>query len=432
MSKPLCVISCPINTYSGYGARSRDLAKAIIDLKKDEWEIQIIPQRWGDCAWGFIEDNIEWSFLNEHIRQPDVNRQPDVWMQISIPSEFQPIGKYNIGVTAGIESTVCHHSWIEGLNKMNTNWVSSNHSRAVFVNTTFDQKDQFGKTIGVLKLDKPVEVVLEGACLDVYKFLPEDKNKLDLSAIKEDFGFLFVGHWMQGDLGEDRKNVGLLIKGFFETFKNRPIKPALILKVTGGVSSYSDRDVILMKIDTIKKTCSSTDLPNVYLLHGDFTDEEMNELYNHPKVKSMISLTKGEGFGRPLLEFSLMRKPIIASYWSGHTDFLMKDLHPLIGGELKPIHPSAVNTFLIAEGQWFNPNLSEIGTTMLDVFTNYNKHLSGAKSQSYINKEKFSFDAMKGIIKSQLAKCPQFAQQVILQLPNLTRKLQLPNLEKKV
>lgn len=430
MSKPLCVISCPIDTYSGYGARSRDLVKAIIELKKDEWDVRILGQRWGDCSWGFIKDNPEWSFLNDYM-QVDPNRKPDVWMQISIPSEFQPIGTYNIGVTAGIESTVCHHTWIEGLNRMNTNWVSSNHSKLVFESTSFEQKDQQGRTTGILKTNKPIEVVLEGANLDIYKYLPEDQNKLDLSNIKEDFSYLFVGHWMQGDLGEDRKNVGLLIKGFFETFKNRPVKPALILKITGGVSSYSDRDNILAKIEAIKGTCNSTDLPNIYLLHGDFTDEEINELYNHPKVKSMISLTKGEGFGRPLLEFSLIRKPIIASNWSGQTDFLMKNLHPLIEGELKPIHPSAANQWLLAESQWFNPNLGEIGTTMLDVFEHYNKYTSGAKQQSYINKDKFSFDAMKIVIKNQLSKCPQFSIQVPIQLPNLTKKLTLPNLEKK-
>jgi glycosyltransferase involved in cell wall biosynthesis len=431
MSKPLCVISCPIDTYSGYGARSRDLVKAIIELKKEDWDIKILSQRWGDCSWGFINDNPEWAFLNEHLAEIDPNKQPEVWMQITIPSEFQPIGKYNIGVTAGIESTVCHHSWIEGLNRMNTNWVSSNHAKMVFETTTFEQKDQFGNTIGILKANKPIEVVLEGANLNIYKYLPEEQNKLDLSYIKEDFSFLFVGHWMQGDLGEDRKNVGLLIKGFFETFKNRVSKPALILKVTGGVSSYSDRDNILAKISAIKQTCTSDDLPNIYLLHGDFTDEEMNELYNHPKVKSMVCLTKGEGFGRPLLEFSLIRKPIIASNWSGQTDFLMKAFHPLLGGELKPIHPSAVNQFLLAEGSWFNANLIEIGTTMLDVFMNYHKYLSGAKQQSYINKEKFSFDAMKGIIKGQFVKVPTFALQMPIQLPNLTKKLTLPNLSKK-
>ena len=53
-------------------------------------------------------------------------------------------------------------------------------------------------------------------------------------------------------------------------------------------------------------------IPSIYILHGDLSDEEMNSLYNHHKVKAMVSLTKGEGFGRPLLEFSVVGKPIVA------------------------------------------------------------------------------------------------------------------------
>ena len=103
--KPLFFISCPIDTYSGYGARSRDLVKAIIET--DKYDVKVIPQMWGNTPWGFIEDNPEWSFLTPHLWvQPQLPKQPEVWMQITIPSEFQPLGKYNIGVTAGIETTV--------------------------------------------------------------------------------------------------------------------------------------------------------------------------------------------------------------------------------------------------------------------------------------------------------------------------------------
>ena len=68
----------------------------------------------------------------------------------------------------------------------------------------------------------------------------------------------------------------------------------------------------------------------------------MNEIYNHSKVKAMVNLTKGEGFGRPLLEFSVFKKPIIASGWSGHIDFLNREFVSLIEGRLQPIHSSAV------------------------------------------------------------------------------------------
>ena len=64
------------------------------------------------------------------------------------------------------------------------------------------------------------------------------------------------------------------------------------------------------------------------------TDSEINQLYNHPKVKAMLSFNKGEGFGRPLLEFTTTGKPVIASNWSGQLDFLNKDFATSISGEI--------------------------------------------------------------------------------------------------
>ena len=105
--KPTFFISCPIDTYSGYGARSRDVVKAIIEM--DKYDVKIIPQRWGETAWGFLEEHEEWSYLLKYFFQPPPNqpiKKPDIWMQITIPNEFMPNGHYNIGMTAGIESTV--------------------------------------------------------------------------------------------------------------------------------------------------------------------------------------------------------------------------------------------------------------------------------------------------------------------------------------
>ena len=267
-----------------------------------------------------------------------------------LPNEFQPIGKYNIGFTAGIESTICPPEWIEGINRMDLTFTSSEHSKKVFVESKFEKRNKQTNALeGEIKLEKPIEVLFEGADTEVYKAI-DTPCSLNIY-IKEKFAYLFVGHWMPGDVGEDRKNVGLLVKAFFETFKNKTNKPALILKTSQVGSSYIDREDILKKIKQIAKTVNSNNLPNVYLLHGDFTDSEMNELYNHSRVKAMVSLTKGEGFGRPLLEFTLVKKPLICSGWSGQIDFLDSQFTNLIGGQLTPVHPSTKNQFLLQIGR---------------------------------------------------------------------------------
>jgi hypothetical protein len=431
MSKPLFIISSPFDTFSGYGARARDLIKAIIKL--DKYEVKLMPQRWGDTPWGFMDENPEWAFLKEYtLSSPQLPKQPEIWMQISVPNEFQPIGKYNIGVTAGIETTVCSHEFLEGVNRMDLTLVSSNHAKKVFTDTKFEKvNQQTQQKEGVIELIKPVEVLFEGANTDIYKVLDKiDTNQSflkDINDIPESFAYLFVGHWMQGDLGEDRKNVGLLIKAFYELFKNKTKAPALILKTSSVGSSYIDREEIAKRVKMIRKTVKANNLPNIYLLHGEFTDEEMNTLYNHPKVKAMVNLTKGEGFGRPLLEFSLVKKPIITTSWSGQTDFLNKEFTCLLGGQLTPVHPSAQNTMILKDSLWFSVDQGQIGFYLKDVFENYKKYTDGANRQTYKSKTEFSWNKMKEKVDDIFTKnIPEFPKEVKIKIPEL-KKIELPN-----
>jgi glycosyltransferase involved in cell wall biosynthesis len=426
--KPLFIISSPFDTYSGYGARSRDLIKAIIETNK--YNVRLLSQRWGNTPFGFCNDNSEWKHLYDLVLlNNQLPQQPEIWAQVTIPNEFQPIGKFNIGFTAGIETTMCAGDWLEGMNRMDLNIVSSEHSKKVFVETQFEKRNKQTNALeGHVKLEKPIEVLFEGADTNIYKVI-DTPCSLNIQ-IKEKFAYLFVGHWMQGDLGEDRKNVGLLIKAFFETFKNKTNKPALILKTSQVGSSYMDREEILKKIKQIRKTVNSKNLPSVYLLHGDFTDEEMNELYNHSRVKAMISLTKGEGFGRPLLEFTLVKKPLITTGWSGQMDFLNPEFNNLIGGQLTNVHPSAANQWLLAESQWISPDHGQIGYYLKDVFENYKNYTDKAKRQAFKSKNEFSWNKMKDKVDNLFTNyIPEFPKQVEIKLPQL-KKIELPKLQK--
>ena len=353
-------------------------------------------------------------------------------MQITVPNEFQRVGKFNIGVTAGIETTLSPGDWIEGINRMDLTLTSSEHSKQTFINTVLSKVDQrTNQQVGEVKVEKPLEVLFEGANTDVYKpITKEDIKNINLSDVKESFAYLFVGHWMLGEVGEDRKNVGLLIKAFYEVFKNKKNKPALILKTSQVGSSYMDRDEILKKINFIKNTVNSTDLPNIYLLHGEFSDSEMNELYNHPKVKAMVSLTKGEGFGRPLLEFSLTKKPILTTGWSGHIDFLKPNMSTLLPGTLTHVHPSTANNMLLKESQWFSVDMGSLGLYLKDIFENHKNYTEKAKMQSSYSKNNFSYDKMKDKMNEILTKyIPEFPKAVELKLPQL-KKIELPKLKK--
>ena len=425
MSKTTVVISCPIDTYSGYGARARDFVKA---LDKDKYDVKILAQRWGNTRFGYLEDHKEFELQSMII--PNLTAQPDVWIQVTVPNEFQKVGKYNIGLTAGMETDICPPEWIQGCNNMDLILTSSEHGKSSLVNSGFEVQDKNTGAKQSLKVTTEVDVIFEGVDLEKY-FKTDKKAAIELNSnldtIKESFCYLFVGHWLQGAFGHDRKNVGWTIKAFLETFKNKKNPPALILKTQHANASITDRDTIFKKVDDIRKTVKGT-LPNIYIVHGELSDSEINELYNHPKVKAMINFTKGEGYGRPLLEFSLTGKPIIASGWSGHLDFLNKEFVTLVGGGLHNVDKSAAQKGLIIEqAQWFQANEAEVGRSLKNVFDKYKKYEELGKRQRHYAKTNFSVEKMAEKLDAILSqRLPEFPKQVQLELP----KLQLPKLQK--
>jgi glycosyltransferase involved in cell wall biosynthesis len=418
---PLCVVSCPIDTFSGYGARSRDFVKALIQSKGKEWDIKILPQRWGETPWNFLsqDDPLKQRFINGN----SIKQKPEIWIQITIPSEFQPQGQFNIGVSAGIESTIYPGEFIEGSNRMDLNLVSSKHSKDVAIATSFDKQDNQGNKIGIVKLEKPIEVLFEG--LDLNKYYKKSQNSELLKDVPEDFCFLYTGHWLPGDIGEDRKNTGLMIKTFLETFKgSNKKKPALILKTNSINYSLIDRENIIKKINYIKELVSGN-LPNIYLLHGEMTDDEMNQLNNDNKVKAFVSFTKGEGYGRPLAEAAITGKPIITTNWSGHLDFINGDYNILMGGNLTPVHESAANQWILKESQWFSVDLNIASKSLKSVFKHYKEYLGRSRKQTQYIKDNWTFNKMAekldNLLKVEKNEPSPWIQNHTLKLPKLKK-----------
>jgi glycosyltransferase involved in cell wall biosynthesis len=354
-----------------------------------------------------------------------MNQKPDIWMQITIPSEFQPVGHFNIGVSAVIETTNASPDFIEGCNRMDLTLVSSEHSK-VTLNSIYDKLDEKTKQkVGEVKLTKPVEVLFEGFDPNIYDNKKEvTKSVTDtLSDVKESFAFLFVGHWLQGNIGHDRKNVSGLIHTFLNTFKNKKNAPALILKTSITAPGITNVHELRKRIDMLKGMIDSTNLPNIYILDGDLSDEEMNSLYNHPKVKAHVSFTRGEGFGRPLLEACVSGKPIIVSNWSGHLDFLNKDFNFLVGGELQDVDQSAANKWILKDSKWFTINYSEGAGVMKWVYDNYKKAVEKSRKNRKYVKDNFTFDEMSSKLTEILDtyKAGDGPQQVELKLPKLKK-----------
>ena len=440
----------PFNTRSGYGDHARSIYYSIMD--REDLDIKCLDVKWGNTPRNHLRPEVprHKKLLDSFVNQEQIQGQPDVLIDIRIPNEFATGAKVNIGITAGVETDVVSPEFLEGMNRMNFNIVPSKFTADTFNRCTYDKMEdqpngQKAK-VGEIKNEKPIAVLFEGVDTDVYS--PKQKHQLEKDVydelnelIKEDFAYLHVGQWGKGGFGEDRKNIGVLIKSFLKAFANITNPPALVLKTNGANFSILDRHETKKKIQQVKDMFTGVDLPNIYLIHGDFTIEEMSTLYNHSKIGAFITCTHGEGFGRPMLEASCCDLPVIATKWSGHLDFLTDSESMLIDGFLKEVPKSALWKPIIVEpSKWFDVNEADVVRKIRTFHKKRKLIQKKAVRLGKRNRREFSLTKMKSefnkILDEVLKSVPQ---SVSLKLPKLKKvggktsqpaKLKLPKLKK--
>jgi hypothetical protein len=432
MNKPLLVFQAPIFTRSGYGDHSRDILRSLFKMEK--YDVKIVPMRWGNTPQDQADPTSEFGqkMLSSVVTKLD--RKPDIFMQMSVANEFEPKGNFNIGITAGVETTILPKEFIDGSNKMDLVIVPSQFTKKLMLGTAYQEKNQqTGQIVKEVRITKPVEVLFEGVDLDRYLNFP--KSDMDvLDGIKTDFNFLFVGHWLKGHLGQDRKDIGMMIKTFCTVFKFLPKdkRPGLILKTSHAGFSVIDRENIREKVDNILKDIDESDIPPIYILHGDLSDSEMGELYHHPKVKAMVSFTKGEGYGRPLAEFALSGKPLIVSRWSGQVDFLPEEHTVFLEGQLTKVDESAADKFILKDSSWFSVNYSDAANKLYKVFNEYDSYLKQSTGLKTNIVDNFTLEKMDEVFEEMMEKYTSSVPQVKpFNLPKLNKnKMNIPKLNK--
>jgi len=418
MSKPILVFQAPIATRSGYGDHSRDILKSLFEL--DKFDVKVVPTRWGSTPQDQIDPQTE---FGQRILQNIVTNlpsPPDVFIQVSVANEFKKVGKYNIGITAGVETTIAPQEFIQASNQMDLIITPSEFTKEVLVKTSYTQVDkQTNQEVGKIQLNKPVEVLFEGVDLNVYNSKSEFSI---LEKVDTDFNFLFVGHWLGGELGHDRKDVGMMIKTFCTVFKSLPKdkQPGLILKTSHAGFSVGEREDLATRILELTKEFGDK-CPSVHLVWGDLSESELNSLYNDDKVKAMLMFTKGKGYGRPLAEFATTGKPIVVSNWSGYKDFLPEENTVYLDGEIKEVHTSAQNKFLLKEAKWFYVDYSKAAAKIYDVYNNYTTYLKKSEGLKTNIQNNFSLSKMSIKLGEILDKYVKIAKHIELKLPTIKK-----------
>jgi glycosyltransferase involved in cell wall biosynthesis len=342
MTKKNILFRGPVLTQSGYGVHARQIAKWLLSREDFEVEFQALP--WGETPW-LINKDIDNGFVGkvmERTVDPN-NKRYDATVQLQLPNEWDTsFSRINIGITAGVETDRCNPEWVSACNRMSMVIVPSNHSKNCLTASG--------------NISVPLRVIPESYCDAIMK---DEKTGIDDLQLTTDFNVLLFGQITGNNPENDRKNIFYTIKWLCETFKNDE-DFGIVIKTNAGRNTNIDKKIVTQTLQGVLREVRKGEFPRVYLLHGDLSDSEVASLYRHPKIKALVSLTRGEGYGLPILEASASGLPVIATGWSGHTDFLSHGKYIDVPYKLGPVHQSRIDNKIFMQGtNWANPSEDE-------------------------------------------------------------------------
>lgn len=328
----------PVLTQSGYGVHARQVAKWLLSREDITVEFQALP--WGDTPW-LIDSEIDNGFIGKIMEKTvdPAGKKYDATVQLQLPNEWDiSFSNVNIGITAGVETDKCNPEWVKSCNKMSKIIVPSTHSKNCLMVTD--------------RMTVDVAVIPEAYCEAVTK---NEKTKIDDLDFSTNFNVLLFGQITGNNPENDRKNIFYTIKWLCESFKNDK-DFGVVIKTNTGRNTNLDKKIVTQTLQGVLREVRKGDFPKVYLLHGDMSDAEVASLYKHPKIKALVALTRGEGYGLPILEAAASGLPVIATSWSGHTDFLSHGKYIEIPYVLNPVHQSRIDGKIFMPGsRWAQP-----------------------------------------------------------------------------
>ena len=376
----------PFLTVSGYGVHARQVARWA--LQNPDWDVKFQTLGWGITPW-ILDKNAEMGLAGK-IMERSISHENivgfDLSIQVQLPNEWDSrLARTNIGVTAAVETDKCNPQWIDCCNKMNAVVVPSSHTKKTLMNSG--------------KVTSPIHVIPESFYDEI---LHSRSSSTDFN-FSTSFNFLVFGQITGSNPENDRKNLFYTLKWMFEEFRNEK-DVGIVFKANSGKMTRIDRAVTTKFVTQIVKEVRGSEFPRIHLVHGNMKNEEMIDLMTHPTVKCMVSLTRGEGYGLPLLESAAVGLPIIATNWSGHTDFLDEENYLPIDYSLVNVHETRIDGKIFIPGsKWAMPSESDAKKKMRKFYQKSNTVKYKATEMSKRIRKDYSFASVSKMYDQKLA-----------------------------
>lgn len=377
--KKTVIIRGPLLTQSGYGCHSRQVARWLFDRADVKGDVEVVtnPMMWGRTPW-LLDPEKEDGLVGKIIQNARPIQKADISIQIQLPNEWDPfLADYNIGMSAVVETDKCNPQWIDCVNNMDLVIVPSEFCKNTLENSG--------------KVTTPVVVVPES-----YFDKAAQPHVIELENVDTPFNFLVFGQFTGNNPENDRKNLLYTIKWMAEAFEGCDDVGVLVKTNFGRHTTIDRQNTLKMLSDVVMQVSKPNKGPKFYLLHGEMSEEELSGLYHHPKVKALVSLTRGEGFGLPLLEAAVAGLPVIATNHSAHIEFLGKGKFISVDCSLVPIHQTRVDGNIFLEGvRWAMPDEKDAKRKMVKFYRSSQIPIQWAQDLKEKLLPEYAFDSIK-------------------------------------
>lgn len=385
-SRKKVLFRAPVLTQSGYGVHSRQIARWLLSKPNLDVHVQALP--WGSTPW-LINKDLSGGLIGRIMEKTadPTGQKYDATVQVQLPNEWDTsMSSTNIGISAVVETDICNPAWVHACNRMTKVIVPSK-----FCHSVLSSSGQLTTDVKVIPESFPDEI------------LEPESTRVDDIKFQTQFNFLMIGQITGKNAENDRKNIFYTIKWFCETF-NKDNDVGLVIKTNMGRNTKIDRQIVENTIKSVLLEIKKKKEPKIYLLHGEMSDAEMASLYRHPQIKALVTLTRGEGYGLPILEAAASGLPIIATNWSGHLDFMSKGKFVGVDFNLGNVHPSRIdNEIFVQNARWANPVEEDFKKKILKFKSSSSLPKEWATELSAKIKQQYNFSTISKMYDEELS-----------------------------